>query len=446
MKLKMNPNILFIVVDSLRADKFYGDQKTSVTPNIDKLIKKGAYFSESFSSSDVTGICLGNIFTGMFSQKTGIIQRKFNTTIKTIFDILKENNYETYATVPNLTWFNQFTERFDHVDTFYAANSTQNRLTDGVGKTILDRLNSNQMKSPWIYYIHLEDLHQKIVVPEKYDKAEYGETNYEKMLSCIDEWIGKILDQCNLNNTLIVITSDHGDYIPYVDTFGQIPRIQSFMKKGKKIFPQLEPIGVKLFIILRNIIMKQQQRELKKQLSSKQIRTLRARGDKTLDDETLKVPLLLVGNKITPKIYNDFVSGIDIFSTILSYLKIKIDNSNIDGRDLNIILNGGKLKEIPLFIQSGDKQEQKNSLVVGIRTSQFKYYRSRNNPKENLHLYDLEKDPLENNNISHLFPQIIGSMEQILLKYEKVQLITEMEENNDQNKKIEDELKKMGYL
>jgi len=442
----MNPNILFIVVDSLRADKFYGDQKTSVTPNIDKLIKKGAYFSESYSSSDVTGICLGNIFTGMFSQKTGIIQRKFNSKIKTLFDILKENNYETYATVPNLTWFSQFTERFDHIDKFYAANSIQNGLIDGVGKTVLDRLNSNKIKSPWIYYIHLEDLHQTIIVPDKYDKKEYGDTNYEKMLSSIDEWLGKILEQCNLNDTLIVITSDHGDYIPVVDTFGQIPRIQAFMKKGKDMFPQLEPIGVKLFILLRNIIMKKQQRELKKQLSSKQIRTLRSRGNKTLDDETLKVPLLIVGNKIMPKICNDLVSGIDIFPTILSYLGLKINDSNIDGRDLNILVNGGKLKEIPIFIQSGDKQEHKESLVVGIRTSKFKYYRSRKNPKENLHLYDLEKDPLENNNIMHLFPQIIESMEQILLQYEKVQPITEIEENKDQTKKIEDELKKMGYI
>ena len=442
----MNSNVLFIIIDSLRADKFHGSKKTSVTPNIDNFIKKGAYFSETISSSDVTGICLGNIFTGMFSQKTGIIQRKFNTTIKTLFDILKENNYETYATVPNLTWFNQLTERFDHVDTFYAANSTQNGLIDGVGKTILDRLNSNQMKSPWIYYIHLEDLHQTITVPEKYNKKEYGDTNYEKMLSSIDEWLGKILNQCNLNNTLVVITSDHGDYIPVVDSYGQIPRIQTFMKKGKTIFPQMEPIGVKLFIILRNLIMKKQQRELKKQFSSKQMKTLRVRGNKTLDDETLKVPLLIIDNKIKPKICNDLVTGVDIFPTILSYLGIKTNYSNIDGRDLTPLINGSKLKEIPIFIQSGDKQEQKDSLVVGIRTSKFKYYRSRKNPKENLHLYDLEKDPLEKKNIMHLFPQIIESMEQILLKYEKVQPITIIEENDNETKKIEDELKKMGYL
>jgi hypothetical protein len=61
-------------------------------------------------------------------------------------------------------------------------------------------------------------------------------------------------------------------------------------------------------------------------------------------------------------------------------------------------------------------------------------------------LYDLEKDPLEKNNIVSLFPQIIKSMEKILLQYEKVQPITKIEENDDETKKIEDELKKMGYL
>ncbi|RZD48866.1 MAG: hypothetical protein CXT78_00310 [Thaumarchaeota archaeon] len=441
----MSQNILFIIVDSLRADKFYGDEKTTITPNIDKLIKKGAYFSETVSSSDVTGICVGNIFTGMFSQKTGIIQRKFNTKIKTIFDILSEKNYKTYATVPDLTWFKQLTKKFDYVDRFYAANRIQDGLTDGVGKNILEHLNSMKMKSPWIYYIHLDDLHQTIIVPEKYDKEKYGKTNYERMISCIDEWIGKIVDQCNLNNTLIVITSDHGDYIPVVDNLGQIPEIQSFMKKGKKIFPKLEPIGLKLFILIRNIAKKNQQRKLKKELSIDEIKTLRSRGSKTLDDETLKVPLLIIDNQITPKIFNDLVSGIDIFPTILNRLKIKMDYSNIDGRDLNILIDGGELKEIPIFIQTGDIQEEKTSLVVGIRTSKFKYYRSRKNPKENVCLYDLQNDPLEKNNIMNSFPEIVESMEKILVEYEKVQPITKIEDE-DKTKEIEEELKKMGYL
>ena len=97
-------NILFIIIDSLREDKFSG-RGTAITPNINSLIKNGTYFSQTISSSDVTGICLGNIFTGMFSNKTGIKLRKFNPKIKTIFDILKDNGYNEYATVPDLTWF-----------------------------------------------------------------------------------------------------------------------------------------------------------------------------------------------------------------------------------------------------------------------------------------------------------------------------------------------------
>ena len=65
----------------------------------------------------------------------------------------------------------------------------------------------------------------------------------KKMISCIDEWIGKFIDQCNLDNTLIVITSDHGDYIPIVDYVGEIPSIQSFMKKIKEKIPILEPMA-----------------------------------------------------------------------------------------------------------------------------------------------------------------------------------------------------------
>ena len=45
------PNILLLVIDSFRSDKFFGDKKTSVTPNLDKLTKEGIYFSQAISSA-----------------------------------------------------------------------------------------------------------------------------------------------------------------------------------------------------------------------------------------------------------------------------------------------------------------------------------------------------------------------------------------------------------
>jgi arylsulfatase A-like enzyme len=48
----MKPNILFLLLDSLRGDKCYGERKSAITPNIDKLIKNGIYFSQTIGSSN----------------------------------------------------------------------------------------------------------------------------------------------------------------------------------------------------------------------------------------------------------------------------------------------------------------------------------------------------------------------------------------------------------
>ena len=37
---KTKPNILFLLIDSLRADKCYSENRTCVTPNLDKIVKK----------------------------------------------------------------------------------------------------------------------------------------------------------------------------------------------------------------------------------------------------------------------------------------------------------------------------------------------------------------------------------------------------------------------
>jgi len=63
---------MLIVIDSLRADKFYGNSKTAVTPNIDLLIKKGVNFTQAICSSDGTFTSIGSIFSAMFPSKSGL--------------------------------------------------------------------------------------------------------------------------------------------------------------------------------------------------------------------------------------------------------------------------------------------------------------------------------------------------------------------------------------
>ena len=445
----MKPNILFLVIDSFRADRSFGTNRSCKTPNIDSLINQGAYFKNTISSSDVTGICIGNIFSGMYSNKTGLTLRNFNSNIITLFDILKNYGYQLHATIPNLTWFDLLTKHFDDHDRFKCENTIQDSLFDNVGEMIIERLTSEKMNDPWIYYIHLEDLHDEIIIPEMFQDEKFGKTKYDKTVSSIDYWIGKILKNIDLENTLIVMTSDHGETIPINDErIESIPNIQSTMRKIKEKLPMLEPIGLKLFILIRDVSKFFQKRNLNKKLSPEEMRTLAPRGAKTLFEETQHVPLLFVGSRINkPMIFENLVSGVDILQTTLSIIGIKHIDPKLDGRNLEPLFSGNPIKENPIFIESGDTQERKTGYLIGVRTTDYKYLRSRKNVNKDVSLFDIRIDPLEKNNIASQNPDLIQKLEKILSQF-----ITNNKNNDNStlsdsdDEQISKELKKLGYI
>ena len=72
----MKPNILFLVIDGFQASRFFGNNRSTKTPNIDKLIKNGTYFSQAFSNADGTILSLNSIFNSLFPFATGVRQKK----------------------------------------------------------------------------------------------------------------------------------------------------------------------------------------------------------------------------------------------------------------------------------------------------------------------------------------------------------------------------------
>jgi len=85
----MKPNIFFVTVDSLRADRCFGENRSAKTPNLDSLIKKGIYFSQAISAADQTGASLSSVFSGIFPIRTGKNQITFKSDTTTYFGILK---------------------------------------------------------------------------------------------------------------------------------------------------------------------------------------------------------------------------------------------------------------------------------------------------------------------------------------------------------------------
>ena len=382
------PNIFLITIDSLRSDHCFGSNRTAQTPNIDNLINNGVYFTQAISSADQTGTSLASIYTGLSPSTSGLTHFNFSKEVKTYFNYFKEYGYYTSGCFPDHDFFinlgSNLDEKYFYV---YSKLDSWKNLSGGIGDSIIDKLKLLQNHQPWLFSVHIMDLHNLFVLPEEYDDNKYGKNNYEKMLSFIDFWIGKFLKNIDLKNTLIVISSDHGSYIPLSQTNpDEIPKIQSFLKSGKKIAPKFEPMGVKLLLLMRKLAKEIRMKKLKNKYSEYELRSLNNRGKSELFDETIRVPLILTGSGIQQsKIINDLVRHVDIFPTISEIVNLQNDQFQIDGRSLISLLNNKKFQELPAYIETGvsagDFSEKVNPKakgnVVGLRTSSYKYLRSR---------------------------------------------------------------------
>jgi len=440
----MKPNIIFLTIDSLRSDKIFGKNKSSSTPNINKLISNGSYFTQTISTADQTGLSLGSVFTSLYPFKSGISYFNFDHNIPNFFNIMKKNNYELNSFLPDLSFFKTISKNFDKNE-YYTYDKRENWLQlVGFGDKIIQKI--NDMNPPWFYFIHLMDLHPPFSIPTEFDKEKYGKTNYEKMLSFIDSWIGKFLEKIDSKNTILVLTADHGDYISVIENDMNKVNVPKFFKKNKTLIPA--KISDKILSTLQKQKKSSELKKLKTSVSPEDFRTLQNRCDDFLFDELLRIPLILFGYNVPSNlIINQQVRQIDIFPTLSDLAGFSTTLENITGKSLTPLLNNQTFSEEPAYVEAGSSNSKILGKVIGIRTSEYKYLRSRTEKTKNIILYDLKNDPNETKNIASLNPQIVEQMEITLQK------IRENSHNDDSvtisdehSKEIEDELKKLGYI
>jgi len=145
----MKPNILFVIIDSCRGDKFFGNDKKSITPNIDTIITESTYFENTISTSDATLLGITSIFTGIYSFKTGIRSTRFNKLDKkicTFFNLFKKNGYNIFGHTPTVTETIGLLPEFENIQNTYDYHFD---LGNGLGEKIIQTLRK-EVKSPWL--------------------------------------------------------------------------------------------------------------------------------------------------------------------------------------------------------------------------------------------------------------------------------------------------------
>lgn len=100
----MDPNILIIVVDALRADRVGVFNNQNLTPNVDNLTNESVVFKNAFTTANATDVAVTSIQTGRYPLSHGVINHgsrvtnKEKSTVEKVPQlpkILSESGYRT---------------------------------------------------------------------------------------------------------------------------------------------------------------------------------------------------------------------------------------------------------------------------------------------------------------------------------------------------------------
>jgi arylsulfatase A-like enzyme len=223
-------NILFILIDTLRSDRLsaYGYARQT-SPALDQLAATGLLFRRHLSQSSWTKASMASMWTGLYPARTGVT--RFDQVLPEDAtmpaEVLREAGFRTVGIYRN-GWVAPtfgFEQGFD-VYTRPAPRPTsraalvKNPTTHGRGsdEDVVSggleflRIHGHER---WFLYLHLMDLHEYT-----YDESSalFGSDYsgiYDNSIRWTDATLALLMshlaDQGYLENTLIVVTSDHGE-------------------------------------------------------------------------------------------------------------------------------------------------------------------------------------------------------------------------------------------
>lgn len=153
------PNLLFVTVDTLRADRMscYGYRKPT-TPNLDELARRGVLHERAFATSSWTWPSTASLLTGLLPYEHGVLSNQacnLDFAYETLAEALQRRGYTTAAIscnplIDRARRFDQGFERFDDGPTM--------RMTDEVIDDVLATLD-RLADARFFLYLHLVDPH-----------------------------------------------------------------------------------------------------------------------------------------------------------------------------------------------------------------------------------------------------------------------------------------------
>ncbi len=422
--MKDKPNIILIVIDAARADHFscYGYHK-GTTPHIDGIAEEGVLYEQAISPAGWTLPAHTSIFTGLHVSRHGVHNENqvFDDHFATLPEVLKMNGYQTVGICRN-DWISEATGLIrgfaDFHDLHYDkwkrkirkfVNSLRVNGKDSwsyeINRTAKQWIRRNHRQAPFFMFVHYSQLHLPYWIPAPYNtkflpdgmtyeaarnvnqnpKAFYaGEVHmgpeefeisralYDCSLSYQDMIVGQFFDFLKkkkiLNNTIFIITSDHGESLGDHNHFDHYYVLYDALLRVPLIirFPEVFAPGVREKAMVQTLDILPTLKEL-----------LGLNDPKLNDLQGIPLPPVK-GGKATRE-----------FTISERFMDLNGLKKSYPDRDLSHLIPFEKDRKI------------------AIRTEKYKLILSENYESE---LYDLQSDPREEHNIIHVKKHIADEL------------------------------------
>jgi arylsulfatase A-like enzyme/Flp pilus assembly protein TadD len=238
-------NVLLVTIDTLRADHVgaYGSAR-GVTPTIDEFAKAGMRFERTYAHAPLTLPSHTSLLTSSYPTRNGVHDNgsgNLGVHSTSVAEALKRVGYRTGAFVGAYVLDARFglSRGFDVYDDRMTGRGGDVEFVQRSAEQVLapayewiasgaSGLEARglptpplpapspqpQAPGPWFAWVHLYDPHEPYAPPEPY-RTRYASVPYDGEIAYADSALGSFLAGLRrsnaLANTLVVITSDHGE-------------------------------------------------------------------------------------------------------------------------------------------------------------------------------------------------------------------------------------------
>ena len=432
---------ILIVIDTLRADRvgFMGaDRPTS--PRVDQLARDGTSFSNAYANSPWTVPSTATILTSLYPSEHGaeVIgdvrnladtpPRQIHAAVRSIGEILQESKFRCGLFSANPYLFGRFKDGYD---TSFVERQSATTITD-LALEYIESVHNDR------FFVHIQymDLHPPIEPPAPYfdlfltpeagprderhkewafsrgrdlttdDFVDFRDNKlalYDGALRYIDNEIGRLVDTLDsleiLEDTLIVVTSDHGeefwDHAELEASLGGDPRGYYGIGHGHSLF-----------------------------------------------EELLRVPLLFFGPGASSGLtVDDPTSLLDLAPTMLGLLDVRIPEQML-GKNHRSVVGGGEMTpsvSTPIYAESPAYGPNAWCLIEG----GWKVIARDDGVRL---LYDLTSDPRETHDLASDNLELERKMQDRLDSFRSALAPIEPTDAVDIDGRTEEQLRSLGYI